>query len=93
MDNELPCEQCIALAACISKPALECETLYIYLCSYRKAGNGWTHYGVDMNGIYWNLDRVKVLENRFSRPVDRLMKTNHAILFGRKDKNAKANQV
>lgn len=82
--EELPCEQCIILAACITKPAIECQSLYLWLCSYYKSGEGYTSVGVDLNGTYWNIDRVRVLEERFSRKVDRLMKPNYAILFGKK---------
>jgi len=81
----LPCEECIALAACISKPAVECKRLYIYLCSYHQSGDGYTSAGCDLTGLCWNAYRVNALELRFRRKVSQLMKSNFAILFGPKE--------
>jgi hypothetical protein len=83
----LPCESCILLAACISKPAVECKNLYTWLCSTHNTGFEYSLTKIDLSGNKWNRDRIFKLQKRFNRPVLHLMKPNHAIIFGRKVKN------
>jgi hypothetical protein len=81
----LPCEQCIVLASCISRPAIECKKLYVYLCSYNRLGAGGSRVRVDLSESYWNAFRVNLLEERFRRKIIHLVKSNFAILFGPKE--------
>lgn len=82
---ELPCEQCITLAACISKSAIECQNLYTWLCSYYEMEDENSFCQIDLGGKCWNHYRVGKLEERFNRKVMHLMRENYGILFGRKN--------